>query len=144
MAERYKYFFKPAIILLAVLLPHCDKEFQDPVPNVHVSINLDLSSTLYGDLSIIGNHIYITGGYRGIIVYRMSQDDFRAYERACPYDHHKQHARVVVEDNGLTMIDSTCLSRYLLLDGSVFEGPATRGLKTYRTHYTGNNLYISN
>lgn len=144
MAERYKHLFKPVIIFLAVFFPHCDKEFQHPVPNVHVSINLDLSSTLYADLNIIGNHIYITGGYRGIIVYRMSQDEFRAYERACPYDHHKDDARVVVEDNGLTMIDSTCLSRYLLLDGSVFEGPATRGLKAYRTHYTGNNLYISN
>ncbi|MCF8219359.1 MAG: Rieske (2Fe-2S) protein [Bacteroidales bacterium] len=145
-SEKYTYFV--TFIILFLIIPfftQCDKENEhNPIPNVHVNINLDISSTLYSDLNIIGNHAYITGGYRGIVVYRMSNDEFVAYDRACPYDHEDPEARVDVEDNGLTLIDSTCMSRFLLLDGSVVEGPAKRSLKNYRTNFDGNNLFIYN
>lgn len=146
IAERYKYFI--IFIVLFLFIPffsQCDKENEHkPIPYVHVNINLDISSTLYSDLNIIGNHAYITGGYRGIVVYRMAQDKFVAYDRACPYDHEDPEARVDVEDNGLTLIDSTCMSRFLLIDGSVVEGPAKRSLKKYNTEFDGNNLFIYN
>lgn len=146
IAERYKHFLiSLGIIIMLVLFPHCDKEKNNnPIPNVHVNINLDINSTLYSDLNIVGGYVYITGGYRGIVVYRMSYDEFVAYDRACPYDHEDPEARVDVEDNGLTVIDSTCMSRFLLLDGSVVEGPATRPLKRYRTQLSGDNLLIYN
>lgn len=147
IAERYKHFLIPALIILLVLIsPACDKDKgYEPIPNVYVNINLDINSTIYSDLAIVGGHAYLTGGYRGIVVYRMSNDEFVAYDRACPYDHDKDDdARVDVEDNGLTLIDSVCMSRYLLLDGSVVEGPAQRPLKNYRTSFNGSNLLIYN
>lgn len=146
MGARYKHFWISFIALVIFLLfPHCNKDKQrDPIPNVHVNLQLDISSTLYSDLNIVGGYAYLTGGYKGLIVYRMAHDEFVAYDRACPYDYEKSEARVDVEDNGLTLIDSTCMSRFLLLDGSVVEGPAQRPLKNYQTTFNGDILHIYN
>ncbi len=146
IAERYKYFLMACVIIpLMLIINGCkERDNDNPIPNVHVNINLDINSTLYSNLSIIGGHEYITGGYKGIIVYRASQYDFMAYDRACPYDHQIDDARLDVEDNGMTVIDSTCMSRFLLLDGSVVDGPATRPLKAYRTNFDGEYLFIYN
>jgi hypothetical protein len=44
---------------------------------------------------------------------------------------------------GLTVIDSTCGSRFILIDGSVYSGPATKSLKSYRTTcFNGEVLHI--
>ncbi|MFO8088071.1 MAG: Rieske (2Fe-2S) protein [Bacteroidales bacterium] len=147
IGERYKQFLISFIFLLGLFLfPHCDKsKQQNLIPNVHVNISLDINSTMYTGLNVVGGYEYITGGYRGIVVYRMAYDEFVAYDRACPYDHHENSdARVDVEDNGLTLIDSVCMSRFLLLDGSVVKGPAERPLKSYRTQLDGDNLLIFN
>lgn len=145
-SARYKNFVISLFTLIMfLLLPHCDKDKdREPIPNVNVNLNLDISSTLYSDLAVVGGYVYLTGGYKGLIVYRMSNDEFVAYDRACPYDYEKPEARVDVEDNGLTLIDSTCMSRFLLLDGSVVEGPAKHPLKKYHTSFDGDNLHIFN
>jgi len=132
------------IILLLLLIPlaSCHKDKQTPViPYVYVNIQL-YPNTL--DFIPVSGWVYVTGGYRGLIVYRMGSNEFMAYERTCPYDPEKDCARVQVESSGITAIDSCCGSRFVLTDGSPIKGPSGYPLQQYRTSYDGDLLRIFN
>ncbi len=121
----------------------CSKDEDETIPYVYVNFYIQPNSTLYQKLNTVGGWEYITGGYNGIVVYRQSQDEFVAFDRACPHDY-KDGCRIEVESSFTTTIDPCCGSRFLLHDGSPFNGPASVSLKQYRTNYDGNNLHISN
>ncbi len=126
-----------------VLFFSCSKDEKVTIPNVYVNFYIQPNSTVYQELNVIGGWEYITGGYNGIVIYRASQDEFVALDRACPNDY-SNGCRIVVEPSFTTAIDSCCGSRFLLTDGSPFKGPATVSLKRYRAVYDGNNLHITN
>jgi len=126
------------------VLSGCKKDEKEYVPNVYVNFQIDPNSTMYLSLNMPGGWAYITGGVSGIIIYRADQDNFKAFDRACPYDYDVEGSLVEVDPSGLVMIDSLCGSRYIITDGSVLNGPSTRGLKTYRTSYDGRLLYVYN
>jgi nitrite reductase/ring-hydroxylating ferredoxin subunit len=86
----------------------------------------------------------IAGGYKGIIIYKESSSSYIAYERACPYDPLEDCSLIEVEVSGVTVIDSCCDSRYLMMDGTVFSGPSLMSLKRYNTYYDGQRLNIRN
>lgn len=132
------------VFLISLPFGGCKKEDYAEIPNVYVNLYLDISSTLYIELASVGGYVNITGGYKGITVYRASTDQFMAYERCCPYDADVSSARIEVDPSGLTLTDSTCGSTFLILDGSPVSGPATMPLKQYRTDFDGDNLHIYN
>ncbi|MEI6764527.1 MAG: hypothetical protein WCM76_02730 [Bacteroidota bacterium] len=132
------------LVLFFVGASSCKKDQYKDIPNVYVNLYLNINSTLYMELNNVGGWVNITGGYQGILVYRESTDLFMAYERTCPYDPDVSGAMIVVDTSGLTMSDGICGSRYLILDGSVVNGPATLPLKQYRTEFDGNTLHIYN
>jgi len=121
----------------------CSKE-QQSIPDVYVNFMVNPSSAQYSSLNPIGGWVYVTGGYRGILLYHLSLDEFLAYDRACPYDYQKATAQVHMESSGITVMDSTCGSKFIILDGSPFAGPAKNSLKQYRTNYEGGQLYVFN
>ncbi len=122
-----------------------EKEPHDAIPEVSVNVNLDINSTMYIELNTIGGWVYLTGGYRGILVYRIAVDEFVAYDRACPHDPFEKTARITMDNTGITCSDTTsCGSQFGILDGSVINGPATIPLKRYYTYYDGNTLSINN
>jgi Rieske Fe-S protein len=88
--------------------------------------------------------VNLTGGYRGITVYRASQYDFVAFERCCTYDVEVDSARVDVDPSGLSLSCPACGSQFLILDGSIITGPATRPLKQFYTQFDGDDLHIYN
>jgi nitrite reductase/ring-hydroxylating ferredoxin subunit len=139
---------KKAVLLICflslVFVFSCKKDDTQYVPNVYVNFQLDPNSTMYLGLNQIGGWIYVTGGVKGIIIYREEQDKFKAYDRACPYDYDVSGAIIEAEPSGLTLIDSLCGSRYIITDGSVLNGPAQKGMKAYRTSYDGRTLYVFN
>jgi hypothetical protein len=142
-----KITFKIALVvsvcsLISIL--GCKKDSYSEIPNVYVNLNLDITSTLYIELTHVGGWVNLTGGYRGITVYRLSDAEFMAFERCCPYDPNVEGARVAVDTSGLTLTDAVCTSRFLIIDGSVVKGPATMPLKQYRTEFDGDNLHIYN
>ena len=65
----------------------CEQELpDDPIPNVLVNTQINLNSLLYDDLRLIGGSAYIDNvGVRGIVVYRASTNEYRAFDRACIY-----------------------------------------------------------
>jgi hypothetical protein len=132
------------LLFLIVIMYSCKKDKGPQIPNLYVSLNLDISSTIYIELNSVGGWVNITGGYKGIIVYRVTMDEFVAFERCCSYDPDVEAARVVVDTSGLTLTDAVCGSRFLILDGSVVNGPATQPLKQYHADYDGDILHIYN
>ena len=116
-------------------------------PNVSVSKYIYMNLPQYNTLQIVGNFLYIDdAGYKGLIVYHRSIDEWVAYDRGCTYDPTNADALLSVETGGLNVLDSHCGSKYSLVDGSVISSPATTPMKQYRVDYDqgGNKLYIYN
>ena len=135
------------LILLLAGLFSCSKknDSQQPeIPYVYVSFVITPNSTTYIELNHIGGYVPVTGGYRGIIIYRKSENEFLAFERACAYDPTADSAQVRVDVSGITMTCPKCKSKYIILDGSPYGGPTQWSLKQYRTNYDGTYLYITN
>jgi len=145
---RFRLLFR-IVLSIAVLLSinSCKKkDSQDSIPNVPVDIYISLNLPQYSSLTGIGNSVLISGGVKGIIVYRKSQEEFSTFERSCPYDPLVNAAIVKVDSSGVIGVDSNCGSQFLLLDGSIIHGPATRQLKAYHNEYDAGSqtLYIHN
>lgn len=136
------------IVLLLIILSStsCRKDKAKNIPYANVNIYIKPNSTEFLELNSIGGWVYLTAEYpsRGLIVYRLGPDDFMAYERTCPYDPDLDCARVEVEASGSTAVDSCCMSRFILHDGSPFDGPASLPLKHFQTSYDGITLHIFN
>ncbi len=131
------------LIFFLLLTPQCKKDKKDQIPYVYVNFYMNIS-TQYIGLNNIGGYEYITGGVRGIIVYRRSTEEFMAYERDCPYQPSNSCALVQVDNSAVMAVDSCCGSKFLLLDGSIVKGPATIMLKQYHTSFDGTTLHIFN
>ncbi len=125
-------------ITVTLLFQGCDKDREHPVPYVRVSVSFNV---LHYNLSAPGlsaqfsrDELGGSAGYQGIIVYRLSIDEFRAYDRACPCDPHNCIASIE-EDNPVLAFAPACESRFILTDGSVVEGPSRFPLRQYRTSF---------
>ncbi len=131
-----KLFFALIFTFIAVLLPKCSDK-SEVVPYVYVYLRIDIEHDPdFFILSTVGSSASITGGYRGIIIYRKSLEEFIALDRTCTYDVELESARVQIDDSGIMAVDTTCGSVFsLVLDGFVVEGPATYGLKRYQTFF---------
>jgi len=134
-----------ALLILFVVFWGCKKNKADEfVPYVPVNIVLNTSDPLFVRLNAPGGWVYVNGGSRGIVIYRLSLDDFRAYDRHCSYQPLDECGKVSVNNSQIMAVDSCCGSEFVLTDGSVAKGPASRALTQYTTSYDGNRLLISN
>ncbi len=134
------------ILIIALSIPviftNCDKETQGTeIPYVYVNFTI-YPNTL--DFIPDGGWAYFSGGYKGVIIYRLLHEEFLAFERACPFDPLDAEGQVEVETSGIIAKCPSCGSRFILTDGSPIEGPASVGLKQYRTRYDGYSLIVSN
>jgi len=137
-------------VVLGLFLTTCQKEAYTPLPHVDVNIQIFPNSTQYIDLNSTGGFVYLTANYpsRGIIVYRIDQSSFVAFERTCPHDpdaccEDDQCARLLVDESSPFIIsDPCCGSIYLILDGSNVSGPSQYPLKQYHTSFDGYSLRI--
>ncbi len=120
-----------ALFILVTLLTfsNCSKT-QDIIPNVYVDTYVYLTQPTSINLNAVGGWIYITGGVKGIVVYRKSPDEYVAFERNCPYKP-QDNCAIAVESSNIIANDACCGSRFQLTDGLVIKGPSTRSLKQY-------------
>ena len=131
------------IFILIFSSSNCKKS-SETFPNVAVDVYVDLNTVDGSRLNTIGNYVYLGNcGYNknGIIVYRLSQDEFKAYDRTCTYNI-SNNCRVRVDASSIFAIDSCCGSKFLLMDGSVSVKPATIPLKEYSATLNGTILHI--
>lgn len=125
-------------------LSSCERNNQTGIPYVPVNFQIVVSNPEFSPLLAVGGWVYIGGGSRGIIVYRASPEEFKAYDRHCTWIV-ADDCRVSVDNSDITAVDSECCdSHFLLVDGAPISGPAPIGLHQYRTEFDGNILYIYN
>lgn len=129
------------IFLLLLITPACNRENQPLIPYTYVNFQL-YPNTI--DFIPVGGYIYVSEGVKGIVIYRLLPDDFRVYERCCPYDPEKTGARVTVDASTITCVDSVCMSKFVLTDGSPYQGPSPYSLLQYRWNYDGEVLSVYN
>lgn len=140
--KNYKLFSVIALLFLSVVIS-CKKN-SSPIPYVPVSIQINLSNPDYFTLKSPGGWLYVTGGSKGLIIYRYDQNTFRAYDRHCPYHPDDACSKLSVENSGLTVKDTCCSSVFSILDGSILGGPADRNMVEYKSSFDGNILSINN
>lgn len=87
---------------------------------------------------------YHNVGVNGIIIYRKSQEEFVAIERTSSQLPNDTAARVYVQSDNFTLLDTVSHSRWRMFDGTVTKEPATWPLRLYATTYDGNLLRIVN
>ena len=141
---------KKIFVILAFFLSvlSCDDTPHNPnIPDVYINFTIEPNTTFYQELNTVSGWMYVTQKWpsRGIIIFRYSQDEFKAYERQSPNepDYCGETSRLIVE---FPFVVDTCLNvKYSILDGSIFT-PDYMGypLIEYRTQYDGFNLRVFN
>lgn len=127
------------------------------IPRVNINVTIDPNSTLFLELNTVGGWMYLdeTPGIlipppsRGVIVYRMDVDQFKAYERQPPNTPFQ-----CCDDNTCTklllgkyypLVKDTCTNTsYSILDGSIVEGEGQYSLIQYNAYYDGSLLHVYN
>ncbi len=132
-------------ISLIVLLASCKgcNEDNSVVPLVSVDFSININQASFFELTNITGWVYVSGGSRGIIIYRNNIDQFTAFDRHSPYNVDEGCRVSVLEDN-ITIKDECSESTWLILDGSLISGPAVQPLKQYSTQFNGSILRIRN
>ncbi|MCC6252014.1 MAG: hypothetical protein IT238_06085 [Bacteroidia bacterium] len=133
-----------ALLVIVFFAIACKKRKNTVIPYVPVNIYIYPSDPTFNKLNTVGGWTYLSGGSRGIIVYRRSNEEFVAYDRHCTYDTENSCGQVQVTSSQITAVDSCCNSEFVLTDGSVIKSPATVPLQTYQVNYNGNELHIFN
>jgi len=134
-----------SLILLALLIvtSGCRDRNTNRIPDVQVNIAINIYQPDFFNLTVPSGWVYITGGSRGIIVYRKSTNEFVALERHSPYQPEDNCAVMVDEDNVLVS-DPCSDSQWLITDGTIVQGPSAFALETYNTTFSDPILYITN
>ena len=134
-----------SILFLLLLIGSAGCNTNDSnIPNVAVNLRLTIANPDFINLNSVGGFVHITGGSKGIIVYRFSVEEFRAFDRHCPYNA-IEGCRVTVNSTDIEAEDEVCCnSKFLIVDGGVIGGPAALPLKQYQTSFDGNILQIFN
>ena len=143
-----KKIFPIKIVILCVLstllIFSCKKDKNNAglIPDVHVDLYIQPDGIDFIEAG--GWRYYNSYGYKGIIIYRVDQFTFNAYERTCSYDPQIDSAKVQVDKSGIILVDSVCMSKFNILDGNPIGGPATLPLKLYFTEYADGFLHVYN
>jgi hypothetical protein len=142
-------------LLPLLFLFSCNKESNDRLPLPPENFTIYPNSTLYQEINVAGGWVYLDQNdgalppSRGIIVYRLTEDQFLAFERTPPFkpdsccNAAKTICTALIVDFPY-VLDTCTNSKYLILDGSPVSGPSSISLGMYVTEYFPPLLYIHN
>ena len=133
-----------ALLVSMLFIMSCDDINHPTIPYKKVDFIIYPNDVMYYKLNTYGGYEYFTGGVNGIVVYRLDEWSFYAFDRACSYDWENPDSWLWVHPNGIRLIDSGCGSVFNILDGSVVSGPARYELRQYYTRYDGWQLRVYN
>jgi len=142
MRKRFPIYL---LLLSLVVIFSCNKN-QNRVPYVPIDLYINIALPSYTNLNVIGGWVYVSGGSKGLIVYRQTAETFMIYDRHCTYDVNAPCASASVDSTNLAISCDCDGSQYQLYDGAVINGPATFSLQQYQSIYDGlaNTLHIYN
>jgi hypothetical protein len=131
-------FFLISILFLFIFI-QCD---EDEIPFPHVSVYAILALDTQLENVLPGNYVEIIGhGLGGLIIYRVSNSNFLAFDKACTYEASKS---CILTDDSEMYECPCCESRFWMVNnediaGSVYQGPASYPLKQYKCFFDGTN-----
>ena len=131
------------LLALVLIASGCRDRNTNRVPDVPVNIAINIYQPDFFNLTVPSGWVYITGGSRGIIVFRTSNNEFVALERHSPYQP-EDNCAVVVDDDNVLVSDPCSDSQWLISDGTIVQGPTTFALETYQASFQDPILYITN
>lgn len=131
-----------AFLALMLGFSGCQPQYPVNIPYISFDYTINILDPSFVNLQAVGGTATITGGSRGIIIYRVSIDQFNAYERHCTYDSENSCGKVSIDGSGIIMVDDDCAgsgcgSKFNIIDGSVIQGPAQYPLIKYNTSFDG-------
>jgi len=140
---KIKFFFIPLFIILFFI--QCDDD-DIPFPYIPVYATLQVDTEL-GNL-LPGQYKTVDGyGLGGLIIFRLSQNEFMAFDRACTYE---AKGNCVLSDEGSYFSCPCCGSQFWMvlnedLAGTIMNGPASYPLKRYSCLFNGiNTVTVTN
>lgn len=133
----------PILLALALLPMSSCQDTPGVIPYVDVQVDLNLSLPAYNVLNFPGNWLYISGGSRGLIVYRYTLDEFVILDRHATYDV-DAGCQCTVSQDGYTIEDPCSDSQWYIFDGSIIQGPTMAPLERYTTTWIPPVLSIRN
>jgi len=130
------------ILPIMISLSGCQRQYPVNIPFVRFDYTINILDPAYVNLQGVGGSVFIDGGSRGIVIYRVSIDQFNAYERHCTYNCDNPCGKVSFDSSGIVLVDndcggSGCGSKFNVIDGSVVNGPAQYPLIQYTTSFDG-------
>lgn len=152
MKSKHTFF----IAFLAILsFSGCTETHENPnYPNAVVNFTIYPNSIHEYELNVVGGYKYYTSDpmstSRGIIIYRLYQDEFRAYDRLPPNypnaccDADGNCTRLVVDENHFFVVDNCNDIKYNIINGDIFSGDGVYPLSQYHTSYDGTALRVYN
>lgn len=140
-------------LLTALAFSGCTETHENPnYPNAVVNFTIYPNSAHEFELNTVGGYKYYTSDpmstSRGIIIYRLYQDEFRAYDRLPPNypnaccDADGNCTRLVVEFP--FVVDNCNDIKYNIINGDIFSGDGVYPLSQYHTSYDGTSLRVYN
>lgn len=117
-------------ILFAFFIVSCsNSDDNNPnLPDVAVNKTLYLNNPSNNDLLFAGGYVEISGGIKGIVVYRGNNDTFYAYDLACPHLPVDQCGKMVIED-GIFMVCTCDDTKFALALGGILKAGQNMQLK---------------
>lgn len=112
------------------------------IPNVTFSVTINTNLPTYSQLQFVSNPVLITlpnAGFKGIILMKAGQNDYRAFEASCP--NQAPSACTQLSINGINAVCPCDGIEYGLYTGL---GAAPFPLKPYRTEVNGTNVRVFN
>ncbi len=141
-----RFFLIPVLFLLFFV--RCDED-EIPFPHesfyANLALDTQLGNMLPGESKVIDNLYY---GVGGLIIFRVDQNTFLAFDRACTHEATKEC--LVNHLGGNTYECECCGSQFQIIQSTdvpvmVIQGPANYPLKQYRCFFNGTNtVTVSN
>lgn len=122
----------------------CNGNQNSNIPLVQVNFQYNINLPEYINLQTVGGSVEVFGGSRGIILYRSSPDEIKAYDRHCTFEPSNTCGLVSVDPNRFTATDNCCGSSFLLNTGDVSSPPANLPLQEYTVVFNDPTLTVTN
>ena len=137
-----KRLFLLVLIITAISCGTSDDDRNPILPNIPVNVTLNLNLPLYQNLQFDSSSAFVENqGIKGIIVFRISENNILAWDAACPHLAPSECTAM-----NLVGVEITCPcdnSKFSILNGGPLSGTPF-SMKQYRAVKNGNSITITN
>ncbi|MDP2089097.1 MAG: Rieske 2Fe-2S domain-containing protein [Flavobacteriaceae bacterium] len=127
------------------MLVNCESDDQNNLlPYVLVNETINLSNPEFINIQVSGGWAYANGGIKGIVIYNVNGNSFKAYERSCPHLLPSACSRMTVEQS--FKLKCPCdQSEFNILNGTPLTPNINYVAREYKvTIINANTLKITN